>query len=249
MIGFTVTSLARGLAPGVGWLIAARALQGLAGSVMIPQGLALAKVVFPPDYLRRALIPIGPVMGVVTVAGPILAGWLLHLDLFGSQWRAIFLINVPIGVVAAALGYFVLPRRAGEDPSIRIDASGVGLITLASLLLIVPLVQGREYGWPPWTYLMLGGALVALALFVVSERRGRHPVLPPSLLRRRSFVVGLIITGGLLRLLHRALAGLQRAQPSRSDSPWVWPGCSGCGGPSPDFGTRSPSGPAPLPCC
>jgi len=195
MIGFTVTSLACGLAPSVGWLVAARALQGLAGSVMIPQGLALVKVVFPPDQLRRALIPIGPVMGVVTVAGPILAGWLLHLDLFGSQWRAIFLINVPIGVVAAALGYLVLPRRAGEDPSIRIGARGVGLITLASLLLIVPLVQGREYGWPLWTYLMLGGALVALALFVVSERRGRHPVLPPSLFRRRSFVVGLIITG------------------------------------------------------
>jgi hypothetical protein len=102
---------------------------------------------------------------------------------------------VPIGVAAAALGYLVLPRRAREDPSVRIDARGVGLITLASLLLIVPLVQGCEYGWPLWTYLMLVGALVALALFVGSERRSRHPVLPPALLGCRSFVVGLIITG------------------------------------------------------
>ncbi|HZZ47805.1 MAG TPA: DHA2 family efflux MFS transporter permease subunit [Pseudonocardia sp.] len=197
MIGFTVASLACGLAPGVGWLITARAVQGLAGSVMIPQGLALVTVVFPREQLRRALIPIGPVMGVVTVAGPILAGWLLHLNLFGSQWRAIFLINVPIGVVAAALAWFVLPRRAGEDPRIRIGAGGVGLITLASLLLIVPLVQGHEHGWPLWAPLMLIGSVVALVLFGVSERRSRHPVIPPTLLRRRGFVVGLIITGAV----------------------------------------------------
>ncbi|WP_051341480.1 MFS transporter [Pseudonocardia spinosispora] len=197
MVGFTLASLACGLAPGVGWLITARALQGLTGSVMIPQGLALVTVVFPAEHLRRALIPIGPVMGAVTVAGPILAGWLLHLNLFGSQWRAIFLINVPIGVVAAILACLVLPHRAGEDPHMRIDPAGIGLITVASLMLIVPLVQGREQGWPLWTHLMLVGAVAALALFVVSERRGRHPVIPPTLLRRRGFVVGLLITGAV----------------------------------------------------
>jgi EmrB/QacA subfamily drug resistance transporter len=195
MVGFTLASLACGLAPGVAFLVTARAVQGLAGAVVIPQGLALVKVVFPPAQLRRALIPFGPIMGLATVAGPVLAGWLLALDLFGSQWRAIFLINVPIGIAAAALGWFVLPRRAGEDPSLRLDVAGVGLLTLASLLLIVPLVEGREYGWPGWSRLMLVGAVVALALFVVSERRSRHPVITPSLFRRRSFVVGLVVTG------------------------------------------------------
>jgi EmrB/QacA subfamily drug resistance transporter len=195
MVGFTLASLACGLAPSVAFLITARAVQGLAGSVMIPQGLALVKVVFPPAQLRRAFIPFGPVMGLATVAGPILAGWLLALDLFGSQWRAIFLINVPIGVAAAVLSWFVLPRRAGEDPSLRLDLTGVGLLTLASLLLIVPLVEGREYGWPAWSWLMMAGAVAALAMFVVSERRSRHPVITPSLFRRRSFVVGLVITG------------------------------------------------------
>ena len=77
MAGFTLASLACGLAPDVVFLIAARALQGLLGSVMIPQGLALMKVVFPPEHLRQAFIPFGPIMGLATVAGPILAGWLL----------------------------------------------------------------------------------------------------------------------------------------------------------------------------
>jgi EmrB/QacA subfamily drug resistance transporter len=195
MAGFTLASLACGLAPSATFLIIARAVQGLAGSVMIPQGLALIRVVFPAEQLRRALIPFGPIMGLATVAGPILAGWLLALNLLGTQWRAIFLINVPIGIAAAALGWFLLPRRAGEDPGLRLDVAGVGLLTLASLLLIVPLVEGREYGWPAWCWLMMVGAVPALVLFVISERRSRHPVITPSLFRRRSFVVGLVVTG------------------------------------------------------
>src|ERR1700760_440518 len=111
MTGFTLASLACGLAPHLGFLIGVRPLPGLFGSVMIPQGLALMTVVFPPQHLRKALTPVGPIMGAATVAGPILAGWLLHLDLFGSQWRSIFLINIPFGLIAAALGCRVLPRH------------------------------------------------------------------------------------------------------------------------------------------
>ncbi|GAA2153569.1 DHA2 family efflux MFS transporter permease subunit [Actinomadura napierensis] len=207
MAGFTIASLACGLAPGVGFLIGARALQGLCGAVMIPQGFALVKIVFPPEHLRRALIPFGPIMGLATVAGPILAGWLLHLDLFGGQWRSIFLINVPIGVAAAALGACFLPRNAGEDASTRLDLRGVGLLTLASALLIIPLVQGRELGWPLWTYAMMAASVPVLALFAVSERRGAHPVITPSLLRKRSFVVGLVIVCGF----YSALTGFQLA--------------------------------------
>jgi MFS family permease len=115
MTGFTVSSLACGLAPGVGWLVVARALQGLFGSLMIPQGFALLTVVFPPEKLRHAFVPFGPIMGLASVGWPILAGWLLQLNLFGSQWRSIFLINVPIGVVAGMLGWRFLPRHTGED--------------------------------------------------------------------------------------------------------------------------------------
>ncbi|MDL4819330.1 DHA2 family efflux MFS transporter permease subunit [Actinomadura opuntiae] len=201
MTGFTLASLACALAPDPAFLIVARILQGLFGSVMIPQGLALVKVVFPPEHLRKALIPFGPVMGLATVAGPILAGWLLQVDLFGGEWRSIFMINVPIGVAVAALAWRVLPHRAGEDAAVRLDLTGVALLTAASALLIVPLVQGRELGWPVWTYAMMAGSAVALALFVVSERRSRHPVITPSLFRKRSFVVGLLITGGFFAAL------------------------------------------------
>ncbi|MYW01046.1 MFS transporter [Streptomyces sp. SID3343] len=207
MAGFTLASLACGLAPGVDFLIVARLVQGLCGAVMIPQGFAMVKVVFPPEKLRKALIPFGPVMGLATVAGPILAGWLLHLDVFGSQWRSIFLINVPAGVVAWALARRFLPHRTGEDTSARLDLGGVALLTLASALLIVPLVQGRELGWPIWTYLSMAGSFVVLALFVVSERRSSHPVIAPSLLRKRTFVAGLAIVGTFFA----ALSGFQLA--------------------------------------
>ncbi|WP_020640631.1 MFS transporter [Amycolatopsis balhimycina] len=196
MAGFTLASLACGLAPGPGFLISARVVQGLCGSVMIPQGMALVKIVFPPAHLRKALMPMGPIMGLATVAGPILAGWLLHLDLFGSRWRSIFLINVPFGVLAAVLGWYVLPRNGGEDRGARLDPRGVGLLTAGSALLIVPLIQGRDLGWPLWTHAMIAAALVAFGLFAVSERRSRHPVVTPSLFGKRGFVVGLLIVGG-----------------------------------------------------
>ncbi|GAA1888360.1 MFS transporter [Streptantibioticus ferralitis] len=192
LIDFSVANLAR--TPAL--LIVARLLQGLFGSVLIPQGMALVKIVFPPELLRRALMPFGPIMGLATVVGPILAGWLLHLDLFGSQWRSIFLINVPFGVIALALGWRVPPRRGGEDPSARLDLTGVGLLTAGSALLVIPLIQGRELDWPAWTYTMMAGSVVMLALFVVSERRSSHPVIAPSLFRKRSFVVGLMVVAG-----------------------------------------------------
>ncbi|HEY3684553.1 MAG TPA: MFS transporter [Streptosporangiaceae bacterium] len=207
MAGFTLASLASGLAPGVGFLITARGLQGLFGAVMIPQGFAMVKVVFPPTHLRTALIPFGPVMGLATVAGPILAGWLLHLDVLGSQWRAIFLINVPIGVLALALALRILPHRTGEDAAARLDLRGVALLTLASALLIIPLIQGRELGWPLWTYLSMAGSVAALALFVVSERRSTHPVITPSLFGKRGFVIGLVIVGAFFA----SLSGFQLA--------------------------------------
>ncbi|HEY6742379.1 MAG TPA: MFS transporter, partial [Lapillicoccus sp.] len=176
-----------------GWLILARLLQGLFGAVMIPQGLALVKVAFPPEELDKAFIPFGPVMGLAGVAGPILAGWLLDANLYGSQWRSIFLINVPIGVAAFALAWRYLPRETGENRAARLDPRGVTLLTIASAMLIVPLVQGRELGWPAWTWASMIGSLVVLALFVRSERRSDHPVIEPSLFRKRSFVVGLVV--------------------------------------------------------
>jgi EmrB/QacA subfamily drug resistance transporter len=201
MAGFTLSSLACGLAPGAGWLIAARVVQGLFGAVMIPQGLALVKVAFPPEDLQKAFIPFGPVMGLAGVAGPILAGWLIDANLFGSQWRSIFMINVPIGLAAFVLAWRCLPHQTGERRVARLDLGGVTLLTVASALLIVPLVQGRELGWPTWTYASLAGALVVLGWFTWSERRSSHPVIEPSLFRRRGFVIGLVFIAAFFMAL------------------------------------------------
>jgi EmrB/QacA subfamily drug resistance transporter len=194
MAGFTLASLLCGLAPNPELLISFRVLQGLFGAVMIPQGLAMVKQSFHPDDLQKAFIPFGPIMGLAAVLGPILAGVLLKLDLFGTGWRMIFLINVPVGIVGTVLSVKYLPQMA-RDRTVRLDVVGSLLLAAASALLIYPLVQGRELGWPAWTYLMMSGAVVVFGLFVLSERRSDHPVIERSLFRNRGFVAGVIFLG------------------------------------------------------
>ena len=194
MAGFTLASLLCGLAPTAGLLIAARVLQGLFGAVMIPQGLAMVKQSFHPDDLQKAFIPFGPIMGLAAVLGPILAGVLLDADLFGTGWRMIFLINVPVGLLGLALSIRYLPETE-RNTAVRLDVLGAVLLAAASALLIYPLVQGRELGWPAWCYLMMAASALVFAAFVANERRSAHPVIERSLFRNRGFVGGLIFLG------------------------------------------------------
>ena len=194
MAGFTLASLACGLAPTAGLLIAFRVLQGLFGAVMIPQGFAMVTQCFPPEQLQKAFIPFGPIMGLAAVVGPILGGFLVDADLFGSGWRAIFLVNVPIGIVGVLLSWRYLPRLV-TDPKARLDPLGSVLVTLACAALIYPLVQGRDLGWPWWTYALMAGAVLIFVVFAWSERRSDHPVIEPSLFSNRSFLGGLLFLG------------------------------------------------------
>ena len=199
MTGFTIASLACGLAPTAGLLIAARVAQGFFGAVMIPQGLAMVKSSFTEADLQKAFIPFGPVMGLAAVLGPILAGFLLDADLLGTGWRAIFWVNVPVGAVAAYLSWRYLPRNLHRhlerDPQARLDPLGTTLLTAASVTLIYPLVQGHEQGWPGWMFAMLGASAVLWAAFAVSERRATHPVIERSLTTNRAFLGGLVFLG------------------------------------------------------
>jgi EmrB/QacA subfamily drug resistance transporter len=195
MAGFTLASLLCGLAPGAGWLIAARVAQGFFGAVMLPQGLAMVKASFSEADLQKAFIPFGPVMGLSAVLGPIIAGFLLDADLAGSGWRAIFWINVPVGVVATYLSWRYLPRTLERDRAARLDPLGTLLLTAASLTLIYPLVQGHDQGWPGWMFAMLGASAVLWGAFVLSERRSTHPVIERSLFGNRAFVGGLVFLG------------------------------------------------------
>jgi EmrB/QacA subfamily drug resistance transporter len=194
MTGFAITSLACGLAPNPEVLITFRALQGLFGATMIPQGFAMVKQSFPEDELQKAFIPFGPIMGLSAVLGPILAGFLIDADIAGTGWRAIFLINVPIGLIGGWIAWRYLPA-VPKTPGARLDPLGSLLVTIACGGLIYALIQGRELGWPGWLYGVIAGSVVVFAIFAWSERRTDHPVIEPSLFGHRGFVGGLIFLG------------------------------------------------------
>jgi len=190
MAGFTAASLLSGLAPSAGLLIAARVAQGFFGAVMIPQGLAMVKASFTPEDLQKAFVPFGPIMGLSAVLGPILAGFLIDADLWGTGWRMVFLINIPIGVVATYLAWRYLPDTRSDGAPTRMDPLGSVLLTVASGLLIYPLVQGREHDWAPWTFAKMAASAVVFVAFVFNERRSDHPVIEPTLFDNRGFVAG-----------------------------------------------------------
>lgn len=192
-VGFTLASVACGLAPSIEMLVTGRIAQGLLGGVMIPQGLGMIKAVFPPRETAAAFGAFGPVMGLAAVCGPILAGLLIAADLLGTGWRMIFWINVPFGIAALLMGLRFMPEsRAARRP--RLDPVGMVLVAVAAMLLVYPLVQGRELGWPVWILVMLACAAPALALFVAHERRrGDSPLVEPSLFRNRAYTGGLVV--------------------------------------------------------
>ncbi|MFC5062567.1 MFS transporter [Actinomycetospora atypica] len=194
-VGFTAASAACALAPGATLLVAARLAQGGFGALMIPQGLGVLTAVFDDEERPTAFGTFGPVMGLSAVAGPVVAGVLTSLD-----WRFVFLINLPVGlaVIAGALRW--MPRDA-PDPAVRLDWLGAALVAAGCGLLVHPLIQGPESGWPAWSFALLAGAAVALVGFAWRQRRAAHPIVVPSLLRSRTYVAGLgtvvVFTSGM----------------------------------------------------
>lgn len=186
---FTVASLACGLAQGTGELIAFRVVQGAGSAVMIPQVLSLIQRHFAGEGRARALGAYSAVLATGAAAGQVLGGVLVSADLFGTGWRPVFLVNVPVGVVLLAVGSRVLPRddtRALERTR-GLDLPGLVLLGAAVSLLTVPLVLGQEEGWPLWSWLSLAGAAVLFGLFCAYEsrlaRRGGAPLIAPRVLR------------------------------------------------------------------
>jgi MFS family permease len=205
--GFTVGSLLCGLAQSPEMLVGSRVLQGLFGAVMLPQGLGLIKEMFPPKELAAAFGAFGPVMGLSSVGGPVLAGWLVQADLLGTGWRMIFLINLPLGVAAllAGLKYLPRPQQTARTAASRLDLIGAALASIGAGLIVYPLVQGRELGWPAWTFAMMVASAVVFAIFawyeVRTQRAGGDPLVVPSLFRKRAFsgglAVGLVFFSGM----------------------------------------------------
>lgn len=194
--GFVTASLLCAAAWSPEALIAARVAQGLCGAVMIPQSFGLIRDLFPPDEIGKAFGALGPVIGFSTILGPVVAGTLVDADLLGSSWRMVFAINLPLGAFAFVAGRRHLPRHSGTATDRRLDLVGAPLAGAGMLLLLYPLVQGRELGWPAWVFGMLAASVVVLVAFVAQQRgrsrRGLMPLVELSVLARRSYAAGVL---------------------------------------------------------
>jgi EmrB/QacA subfamily drug resistance transporter len=195
-VGFTAASLACGLAPSAGALIAFRIVQGLAAALMIPQGFGILRKIFPREELPKAFGIFGPVIGSAAIIGPILGGALVDLDLFGSDWRLVFFVNLPLGLAAAAGAILLIPDIRAEHAR-KLDIGGALLVAVGMAALIYPLIQGREAGWPAWSFVLLVGGAVVLVLFTLHQRlrssRGHETLVDPSLFRSRGYTSGLLV--------------------------------------------------------
>jgi EmrB/QacA subfamily drug resistance transporter len=192
---FTVSSAACGAATSPEMLIAGRLVQGLAGALLMPNVLSIIGVLYAGPDRARALSAYAMVMGLAAVGGQLIGGILVQADIAGLGWRSCFLINVPVGLLALALAPRVVPESHGERAN-RIDALGTILVTIGLTAIVLPLIEGRQHGWPAWTWASLGAAPVILAAFVAQQfrlaRRGGSPLLELSLFRKRTFSAGLV---------------------------------------------------------
>jgi EmrB/QacA subfamily drug resistance transporter len=173
------------MAPDVGWLIAARAVQGAGAALVLPLALALLSAAFPPEKRGAAVGIFSAITGIAVAAGPVLGGAVTQ----GISWEWIFWLNVPIGLVAAPL---VLTKlKEGFGPDSALDIRGLALVTAGAFGIVWGLVRGNSAGWGSAEVigaLILGGAL--LAAFVAWERRAVAPMLPMHFFRSRSFAAG-----------------------------------------------------------
>ena len=197
VLGFTLASLWCGLSGSAAMLIFARAAQGGAAAMMVPQVLASIHTLFPDAARARAFAIFGVAIGLGAAVGFMLGGWLVTLDLAGLGWRSIFCVNVPIGVgiaLAAAWLMPVMPRNVGT----RLDLRGAIALFAGLLGLLVPLMFGRELGWPWWLWLTMAAGILVLVGFVrlqrSVERRGGMPLIDLALFEDRVFVAGMCAT-------------------------------------------------------
>ncbi|MFI6806442.1 MFS transporter [Streptomyces luteogriseus] len=194
--GFTVASALCGLAVNPEMLVASRFLQGGMAALMVPQVLSIVHATFPAHERGKVFGMFGAVVGLGAVSGPLLGALLTEWNLFGWEWRSIFLINLPVGVAGLILGSrFITESKAPR--ALKLDLVGVALVTLGLLMLLYPLIRGRELDWPVWGYVSMGGSLVVLAVLVAYERRKAardgSPLVELPLFKVKSFAAGIAV--------------------------------------------------------
>ncbi|MFK4596347.1 MFS transporter [Streptomyces pristinaespiralis] len=194
--GFTLASALCGFAANEEMLVASRLLQGAAAAMMVPQVLAIVHVTFPAHERGKVFGLFGAIVGLGAVSGPLLGALLTQWNLFGLEWRPIFLINLPVGIAGLILGRkYILESRAPK--ALKLDLVGVVLVTLGLLMLIYPLTRGRELDWPLWGHLCMAGSLLVFAAFIAYEkyktRKDGSPLVELSLFKVKSFAAGIAV--------------------------------------------------------
>jgi EmrB/QacA subfamily drug resistance transporter len=193
-LGFVAASLSCAFAVNAPMLIGCRLLQGAAAALLIPQGLGIIRDVFAPEDRASAFALFGPVIGLSAMLGPIIGGALIDANAFGTGWRLVFFVNLPAGMIAAIGAAKLMPESLAPGSS-RLDIPGTVLAGLAMGLLVYPLIQGRQAGWPVWTYLMMAGSALCFGALVLWSRRarrlGRDPLIEASIFGHRSYTAGL----------------------------------------------------------
>ncbi|WP_327655344.1 MFS transporter [Streptomyces sp. NBC_00483] len=196
MAAFGLTSLACGLAPTAWTLVLARVAQGAASAAMLPQVLATIQATTAGTRRAKAMSMYGATAGLSMVAGQVLGGVLVSADLFGTGWRSVFLVNVPVVVLALVLAVRTVPETRSDRPE-PVDVPGTVLLALALMALLAPLTEGRAAGWPLWTWMSLAAFPgLAYAFYAVerrADRAGQTPLIPPSLLQLVSLRRGLLM--------------------------------------------------------
>ncbi len=190
---FTTVSALCGMAPNIGFLVVGRILQGFAGSMMMPQVMAIMQNIFPPEERPTAFSMFGLLTSIAAVSGPVLGGFLITLNIAGLDWRPIFLINVPIGIFAVLAALKFIPDLKG-NPRLSNDWVGIAIAAATLFCLIFPLVEGRTLGWPIWSFGMMALSLVIGIIFIAWERRRERTnssqLLPMNLMRNRAYGLG-----------------------------------------------------------
>jgi EmrB/QacA subfamily drug resistance transporter len=190
-VWFALASLACGLAPDAGFLIGARAMQGVGAALLTPGSLAILQASFAPDDRSRAIGAWSGLGGVATAVGPFLGGWLIG----AVSWRLVFFINLPVAAAVVAIAARHVPESRAPGPRQPLDAAGAVTISLALAGLTYGLIAAAADGWTsPVVLASLCAGVVLLAAFCVIEARGTHPMLPLAIFRTRQFSAANAVT-------------------------------------------------------
>jgi EmrB/QacA subfamily drug resistance transporter len=194
--GFTLASVLASTAGTGDLLVASRVVQGAFAAIMVPQLLSSLQSLYSPKERAPLYGVVGGVSGLAAVVGPLLGGWLVTADIAGLGWRAIFLLNVPVGVVIFVLAAVLVPNTRSSR-ALRVDLVGVVLLSAALVALLYPLVEGRALGWPAWLWAIEAAGVLLVVLFVIAQRRRQRrdgsALLPLALFANRGFSAGIVV--------------------------------------------------------